>query len=428
MNLSPTSRTLFLVQIGTFFSGLIVVVCNCLYISAYPKSPDAGSISAIAGGTLAFALFSTLTTLILVFRQKSGRTISAALEGGWVGLAIVLWILAAVGGIAKPANGMTRISCKVLPDGTGTDDKNFIRACQSIFASTAFCIVSALFFMATAGILIVFSFQRAARDRKAAKVKVGGSYELGPSPSQYRRAQQEQEGTTETPKDEESTGANAVERDTLLNSTAGATTPIPATATATPTAASATTATPTAAAAAAATSTTAGGVFSENVYRTPVLTHATTLAVTSPSGFPAPAANVQSGGGGVQVPYNGYVSGQHVPQASYHSQQMLTGYEYPIGGGHVQQGSALTELSVVGYEQPQQQLQPQPQQQQQQQVPLPYTTYPQMQPVYQQQQLYPPMQQTTPYGTVHSPYGTVHAPYQQPAPAMEMPRPEHFTV
>ncbi|KAF9328738.1 hypothetical protein BG006_008131 [Podila minutissima] len=371
MNLSPTSRTLFLVQIGTFFAGVIVVACNCLYISDYPKSPGAGSLSAIACGTLAFSLLSTLITLVLILRQKSGRTIGAAIEGVWVGLAILLWILAAVGGIAKPANGMTHVSCKVLPDGKDTNDKNFIRACQSIFASTAFCIVSALFFMAIAGLLMTFSIQRASRDKKAAKVKVGGTYALGPSPSQYRRAEQNGEVPTETPKDEESTGANAAERDNLL-SEGGATPAMTATST---------------------------GFFSENVYRTPVLTHATTPA---PVAAPTPAPIHQSPV--VQMPYNTY-SG-HAPQPSYHSQG--GSYDYSTGQGHFQQGSAFSNPG--GYDQftagypPMQQSYP-PQHQQMQQMPM------QMQ---QQQQI--------PYGTQQYSTPLPH----QTTPIVAMPRPEHF--
>ncbi|KAG0039315.1 hypothetical protein BGZ82_008763 [Podila clonocystis] len=377
MNLSPTSRTLFLVQIGTFFAGVIVVTCNCLYISAYPKSPDAGSLSAIACGTLAFSLLSTLLTLVLVLRQKSGRTIGAAIEGGWVGLAILLWILAAVGGIAKPANGMTHVSCKVLPDGKDTDDKNFIRACQSMFASTAFCIISALFFMATAGILVTFSIQRAARDKKAAKVKVGGTYALGPSPSQYRRAEQNGEVPTETPKDEESTGANAAERDNLLSE--GGATP-------------------------AVTATTTGG-FSENVYRTPVLTHATTPAPVAPTPAPIHQAPV------VQMPYNTYSSG-HAPQPSYHTQG--GSYDYSTSHGHIHQGSVSNpggyDQFTAGYP-PMQQSYP-PQHQNMQQMPM-----------HMQQQQPPqmPMQQI-PYGTQQ--YSS--PPPHQTTPIMPMPRPEHF--
>lgn len=375
MNLSPTSRTLFLVQIGTFFVGVIVIVCNCLYVSAYPKSPDAGSLSGIAIGTLAFALFSTLTTLVLILRQKSGRTITAALEGSWVGLAIVLWILAAVGGIAKPANGMTHVSCKVLPDGKSTDDKNFIRACQSIFASTAFCIVSALFFMATAGLLLTFSFQRAARDRKAAKVKVGGTYALGPSPSQYRRAEQNGEVPTETPKDEESTGANAAERDILLSESATAT-----------------------------------GGFSENVYRTPVLTYAATPA---PVSAPAPVASPVNHTPAVQMPYNTYSSGHGHAQPSYHSQ--AGSYDYSTG--HVQQGSTLSNPGVydqfnTGYP-PMQSYPPQMQMQPMQQA--------QQMPMQQMPMQQVPMQQI-PYGQQYSNAPPPH----QTTPIMTMPRPEHF--
>ncbi|KAG0332907.1 hypothetical protein BG004_001055 [Podila humilis] len=399
MNLSPTSRTLFLVQIGTFFSGVIVVACNCLYVSAYPKSPNAGSLSGVAIGTLSFALVSTLTTLVLVLRQKSGRTISALLEGGWVGLAILLWVLAAVGGIAKPANGMTHVSCKVLPDGTDTDDKNFIRACQSAFASTAFCIVSALFFMATAGILVTFSIQRASRDRKAAKVKVGGTYALGPSPSQYRRAEQRHDNPTEAAnKDEESAGANQAEMDNLLQAEGNAGTPV------------------------SGSGGGGGGTggeeednFSENVYRTPVLTHATmaTPPTTATANLASPPMNVN-----VQAPYNTYSSGNgggHVVQPSYHS-QYSTDYGFP--SGHMQQGSSNM---AVGYDQ-YNAVAPYPPVQQMQQ------SYPPMQQVQQplpplQMQMQMHQQQQMPSVPGHQQYPMHNG---QPTPVMSMPRPEHF--
>ncbi|KAF9166560.1 hypothetical protein BGX21_000104 [Mortierella sp. AD011] len=369
MNLSPTSRTLFLVQLGIFFSGVIVIVCCCLYLSAYPKSPDAGSVSAIACATLAFAFISSIITLILVVRQKAGRTINAKIEGCWVGLAIALWVLAAIGGIAKPANDMRNITCKVLPSGKHTDDKNFIRACQSMFASTAFCIVSALLFIATAGILITFAIQKAIRDKKAAKVKVGGSYQLGPSPSG--------ESATEEPKDVEAASP----------STDPATT---------------------------AHATTTEGHFSDNVYQTPVIA------------TPAPVAAVASQTSGTPSPYNTYPSGGHVPQAS--QQSTSGGYDYNAtlgsnaysnnnggffgqGTGHIPQGSTNSNLSASGYDHPN-----------------PYATagttmYPPQQPV-QQQGAYTMM------GAPHqnSPYGTQYLNQQQgqPIPIMEMPRPEHF--
>ncbi|KAI8347369.1 hypothetical protein B0O80DRAFT_465502 [Mortierella sp. GBAus27b] len=301
MNLSPTSRTLFLVQIGTFFSGLIVVICCCLYVSAYPKSPDAGSVSPIAGGTLAFALVSTIATVVLIFRQKSGRSVNTNLEGVWVGLAIVLWTLAAVGGIAKPANDMRNVSCKVLPDGKDTDDKNYMRACQSMFASTAFCILSILLHITMAVILVIFSVQKALREKKAAQVKVGGSYQLAPSPSDYRRAEQAHDVPTEEPKDEEATSP----------STDPAASPAPGTSVLSP-------------------ATTGAGIsegnFSKSVYEDPVAT--TAEPITSP----APVAATSG----------------HMPQPSY--QTTVGGYEnagYFGQGttGHVQQGSAVSNMS-----------------------------------------------------------------------------------
>lgn len=408
MNLSPTSRTLFLVQIGTFVSGLIVIVCCCLYFSAYPKSPEAEGVSAIAGATLAFALISTITTLVLVLRQKSGRTLNAAIEGCWVGFAILMWILAAVGGIAKPANGMTNVSCKVLPSGKSTDDKNYLRACQSMFASTAFCIVSALFFIATAGILITFAIQRAVRDKKAAQVKVGGSYQLGPSPSQYRRAEQHGDNPTEEPKQGDME--------------AGSPSAHPTTAPATP-ATPAVRATPsTSVMAPATTSVTHGGSFSQNVYQTPVLTSPAPALATPAPPMALPHTT------GASSPYNTYQSGSHVPQASY---QSAGGYDYntvasnanPSGGyfsqgtGHVQQPSAMSNMSTPAYDQ--------------------YNPYTSSGNVYPQQSSYP--QQATQEGGYpmmgpphqQSPYGTQYM-NQQPqgqgpqTPVMAMPRPEHF--
>ncbi|KAG9327224.1 hypothetical protein KVV02_002677 [Mortierella alpina] len=408
MNLSPTSRTLFLVQIGTFVSGLIVIVCCCLYFSAYPKSPEAEGVSAIACATLAFALISTITTLVLVLRQKSGRTLNAAIEGCWVGFAILMWILAAVGGIAKPANGMTNVSCKVLPSGKSTDDKNFLRACQSMFASTAFCIVSALFFIATAGILITFAIQRAVRDKKAAQVKVGGTYQLGPSPSQYRRAEQHGDNPTEEPKH----GDMETGSPSAAHSTTAPATPATPAALATP---------GSLVMAPATTSITHGGSFSQNVYQTPVMTTPAPVLAT-----PAPAMALPHATG-ASSPYNTYSSGGHVPQASYQS-AVSGGYDYntvasnanPSGGyfaqgtGHVQQPS---NMSASAYDQ--------------------YNAYSSSGNVYPQQMPYP--QQTTQEGGYpmmgpphqQSPYGTQYM-NQQPqgqgpqTPVMAMPRPEHF--
>ncbi|CAO3572482.1 unnamed protein product [Mortierella alpina] len=411
MNLSPTSRTLFLVQIGTFVSGLIVIVCCCLYLSAYPKSPEPEGVSAIACATLAFALLSTITTLVLVLRQKSGRTLNAAIEGSWVGFAILMWVLAAVGGIAKPANGMTNASCKVLPSGKSTDDKNYLRACQSMFASTAFCIVSALFFIATAGILITFAIQRAVRDKKAAQVKVGGTYQLGPSPSQYRRAEQHGHNPTEEPKhDDIEAGSPSVNR--AHSTTAPGTPATPAVQT-----------TPgTSVMAPATTSITHGGSFSQNVYQAPAMSTPTPGLAT-----PAPAIAHATG---VSSPYNTYPNGGHVPQASYQS-AVSGGYDHntvasnanPSGGyfaqgtGHVQQPSAMSNMSASGYDQ--------------------YNPYSNSGNVYPQQMLYPqqaaqeggypmmgPPHQQSPYGTQ---YMNQQAPGPgPPTPVMAMPRPEHF--
>ncbi|KAF8942135.1 hypothetical protein BGZ47_006788 [Haplosporangium gracile] len=193
MALMPTSITLFLVQIGTFFANIIVAVCVGLYVSSYPKSPDAQPLSPIALGTLAFACLSSLITLLLILRQKSGKTMRAIFESTWIFSAIALWILAAVGGIIRPPNGMSNVSCKVLPDGKETSDSNYIHACQAMFASTAFCIVSALFFIATAIMLSVFSVKSSWRNRKAGKNQVGGHYKLTTTLSQYRRAEKEDE-------------------------------------------------------------------------------------------------------------------------------------------------------------------------------------------------------------------------------------------
>ncbi|KAI1309525.1 hypothetical protein EDD11_004074 [Mortierella claussenii] len=193
MKLTPTSITLFLVQIGTLLSGLIVAICCGLYASSYPKSPEAGSLSAIACGTLAFAVLSTLVTAILILRQKYGKTMRAAIESVWVIFATAMWVLAAIGGIAQPANGMSNVSCKVLPSGKETDDANYKRACQSMFASTAFCIMTALFYIATAILFFVYSIKSSYRERKARKTTVGGHYKLSMTPSQYRRQEKETE-------------------------------------------------------------------------------------------------------------------------------------------------------------------------------------------------------------------------------------------
>ncbi|KAI1305551.1 hypothetical protein EDD11_004936 [Mortierella claussenii] len=412
MNLSPTSRTLFLVQIGTFISGFIVILCCCLYLSAYPKSPDSGSVSAITCVTLAFALISTITTLVLVIRQKSGRTVNAKIEGVWVGIAIILWILASVGGIAKPANDMRNVSCKVLPSGKDTDDKNYMRACQSMFASTAFCILSALFFMATAVILVTFSIQRAVRDKKAARVKVGGNYQLGPSPSQYRRAEERHENPLEETKDIE-----AASPSTDPASAA------PAMSVMTPamTAATATGATDASAAAA--------GHISNHVYQNP---ETSTLGAT----VAAPAAAVMSPhtSAASSSPYNTYAGSGHVPQASY--QSTVGGYNNSgylgqstptattiTSPGHVQQGSTASNMS--GYDH-------------QQYHPNPYANAGSGLYLPPQQMPYPPQQQQPAHGAYpmmgaphrQSPYGTQFMPQSmpqgQPTPVMAMPRPEYF--
>ncbi|KAG0294893.1 hypothetical protein BGZ96_000217 [Linnemannia gamsii] len=429
MNFSPTSRTLFLVQLCTFFSGLIVVICCCLYVSAYPKSPDAGSLSGIAIGTLIFGLISTIATLVLVLRQKSGRTVNAAIEGSWVGVAIILWILASVGGIAKPANNMTHASCKVLPSGKDTDDKNFIRACQSMFASTAFCILTAILFIVTAVLLIIFSIQKAVRDKKAAQVKIGGSYALGPSPSEYRRAEQNGDvlATTgsEEPKDIEAATLPATQPAPVAIST--------------------------------------GGGFSENVYQDPVLPTTTPAATYSTlgAGVATPAPVHMSATADPHSGYNTYTStgnSGHVLQPSYQSASNLYDYNNTVtshpnqgsnngylgqGSGHFQQSSAMSNMSANAYDQynpyasagnlyanqpPQQQQQPYQQQ--------PY----QQQPMYPQQSMGPHSQGTYPMmgpPNQQSPYGTQYMNNNQPPqqqqqqqgpypPIMAMPQPEHF--
>ncbi|KAF9585902.1 hypothetical protein BGW38_000134 [Lunasporangiospora selenospora] len=67
-----------------------------------------------------------------------------------------------------------------------------------MFASTAFCIATALLFVATAVLLFVYSVKRSIRDRKSKKATVGGHYKLGPSPSQYRRTQQSSQDDEES--------------------------------------------------------------------------------------------------------------------------------------------------------------------------------------------------------------------------------------
>ncbi|KAG0357700.1 hypothetical protein BGX24_006157, partial [Mortierella sp. AD032] len=121
-------------------------------------------------------------------------TMRAILDSTWIFLAIALWILAFVGGIIRPANGMVTVSCKVLPDGTTeTSDSNYIRACQAMFASTAFCLVSALLSIVTAVMLFVFSVKSSWRNRKSRNNQVGGHYKLTQTLSQYRRAEKEDE-------------------------------------------------------------------------------------------------------------------------------------------------------------------------------------------------------------------------------------------
>ncbi|KAG0308673.1 hypothetical protein BGZ98_007246 [Dissophora globulifera] len=273
MKLSPTSITLFLVQVSTFLSGVIVVVCCCLYVSAYPKSPEAQSLSPIALGTLSFALLSTLITVILVLRQKSGHTIRSIIESFWVILATALWVLAAVGGIAKPANGMSHLSCKVLPSGKETSDPNFIRACQSMFASTAFCIVTALLFIVTAIMRFVFSIKRSFQERKNRHKQVGGHYKLSLTPSQYRRQEKADEEEGKRLKgagehEEETTG----DGDSYDHSKAAST---------------------------------SDGHFSENVYRDPVIT-------TLPATLSAPDS---------QSAYNTQLQMQQQQQQQYQHQQ-----------------------------------------------------------------------------------------------------------
>ncbi|GJJ78485.1 hypothetical protein EMPS_10844 [Entomortierella parvispora] len=193
MQLSPTSISLFVVQILTFFAVLIVAICCGLYVSAYPHSPEAGSLSPIALGTFAFSIISLLMTIFLALRHKSGKTVRTIIESAWVLFATALWALAGVGAIIRPPNNMSHISCKVLPSGKDTDDKNYTRACQAMFASTAFCLVSALLFGAMAVLLMVFSVRRSVQDRKKRGKQVGGTYALSMTPSQYRRAEEDSE-------------------------------------------------------------------------------------------------------------------------------------------------------------------------------------------------------------------------------------------
>ncbi|KAF9426236.1 hypothetical protein BGZ76_002849 [Entomortierella beljakovae] len=197
MKLAPTSITLWIVQIASFLSGLIVAICLGLYVSSYPKSEDAGKLSPVALGTFAFSILSTLVSAVLILRQKYGKTMRVIFESIWVILATAVWVLASIGGIAFPPNGMTNVSCKVLPSGNSTADPNYIRACQSAFASTAFCILTALLFIAVALMLFVFSVKRSIYDRKNRKTQVGGNYKLSMTPSQYRRAEKDaEEGKT----------------------------------------------------------------------------------------------------------------------------------------------------------------------------------------------------------------------------------------
>lgn len=329
---------------------------------------------------------------------------NATIEGCWVGFALLVWILASVGGIAKPANNMTNVSCKVLPStGKDTDDKNFMRACQSMFASTAFCIISVLFFMATAALLVTFAIQRAVRDKKASQVKVGGSYQLGPSPSQYRRAEQNGElPMSEEPKDVEATSPSA---DPAMTAATAPGTSILAPAT--------------------TFGTTEGGHFSENVYQDPVLM-TTPPVISTPPTVAMPHSN-----GNTVSPYGTYQGngvGGHVPQGSHQSATGVGagGYDYNSSGygalgylpqpgsGHVQQTSAMSNMSATAYDG--------------------YPTYGSSSNLYPQQQSYPqqtggsyPMMMGPPHQ--HSPYGNQYTnqPGQNPStPVMAMPRPEHY--
>ncbi|KAG0260604.1 hypothetical protein DFQ27_003452 [Actinomortierella ambigua] len=332
MNLSPTSTTLFLVQIGTFFAGVIVITCLSLYISAYPNSPNAGGLSGISIATLIFALISTVATAVLALRQKAGRTIKAWMEGVWCGVATVFWILASAGGIASPANDMRNVTCKVLPDGKEIDDANYKRACQASFAATAFCIVSALLFMATCALLVIFSIQRKVREKKASAVKVGGNYTLAPSPSQYRRAEQaakdeeeQQEGKeghsrTSSSNRPEASGATAAELQPLEENRSSIELP-------------------------------------ENVYRDPVIATsatatATATATTTPNTIaaspsvtsPAPALVAAAPMSSTMTP----------AQASFHHQQFSSqgnGNPYVTGGdpGHVQYPGYQSNMGGYGY-------------------------------------------------------------------------------
>ncbi|KAG0275500.1 hypothetical protein BGZ95_008719 [Linnemannia exigua] len=244
MALMPTSITLFLVQIGTFFANIIVAICCSLYVSSYPKSPDAQKLSPIAIGTLAFACLSSLVTLILIFRQKSGKTMRAIFESTWIFLAIALWILAFVGGIIRPANGMVTASCKVLPDGTTeTSDSNYIRACQAM-------------------------------NRKSRNNQVGGHYKLTQTLSQYRRAEKEDEeakrlkGAGEHEEAAANTGAEAEATSTANNSAATTTIDL------------------------------SDGHFSDRVYRDP---YTSAMPTTLPTAMSSPAPYYSPYGAGVSA-------------------------------------------------------------------------------------------------------------------------------
>ncbi|KAF9950964.1 hypothetical protein BGZ65_006265 [Modicella reniformis] len=71
-----------------------------------------------------------------------------------------MWVLAAIGGIVHPPNGMSNASCKVLPSGKETSDVYYLRACRAM---------------------------------KNRNKQVGGQYKLSMTPSQYRRAEKENE-------------------------------------------------------------------------------------------------------------------------------------------------------------------------------------------------------------------------------------------
>ncbi|KAF9967354.1 hypothetical protein BGZ65_000057, partial [Modicella reniformis] len=228
-----------------------------------------------------------------------------------------------------------------------------MRACQSMFASTAFCILSALLYIVTAVILIIFSIQKALREKQAAQVKVGGHYQLGPSPSEYRRAEQAHEVPTESVELKEEVVDTSPSTDPATITAANASTAAtPDTAVLSPMTSPVTT-----------TNATQGNIFSTQMYQDPANTagHSashplpTTTVLSPPAGIvagtPSPF-NTYSGGGGGHVPqvsqggydYNTTPSG-HMYGPSNHSDY----YGHGATTGHIQQGSGVSNMSANAY-------------------------------------------------------------------------------